>query len=71
MKTKTVQARHLRAGDEIVDGGDGVRRTTHRVNEVHRDRQNVTVILRGSGSQFDRRPYLPRDRVRIKQQESA
>lgn len=65
MTTKQLQARHLHVGMEIVDGGDGVRRSAHRINELSVSSSEVVVIVR-DGQGFDPRTYRPRDLVRVR-----
>lgn len=68
MKTKTIEARHLQAGDEIVDGGDGARRTSHPIGELRTSSMGVLAVVR-KGDAFDRRTFNPKDPVRIKESE--
>jgi hypothetical protein len=65
MTTKTVQAQHLHVGDEIVDGGgDGVRRTRHRIQELKVNRASVTAVAR-TGETFQTLQFEPLGVVRI------
>jgi hypothetical protein len=67
--TKRIQARHLGPGMEIVEGGDGVRRTAYKITEIHVDREKVEVVVR-LPDRFDRRTFAPRDPVRIRLKET-
>jgi hypothetical protein len=64
MQTKLIQARHLSIANAIVDGGDGVRRTTHPINELHIDPAKVVAVVR-KGEGFDRRELDPKQSVRV------
>ena len=65
MITKTIQARNLSVGDEIVDGGNGVKRTRNRIQALHRNPAGVTSVQVRVGEVFDTRSFQPRDEVRI------
>ena len=69
MRTKTIQARHLHAGYEIVEGGDGTRRTAHFINELYCSKTEVYAIVR-EGEGFGRRDWKPKDQVRVKVDDS-
>jgi hypothetical protein len=71
MKTKVIQARHLQLGDEIVDGGDGVRRTAHKINEIYVSRTEVFVRVRKGDRNFDPRDLKPKDPIRIRTDKEA
>lgn len=66
MITKHLQARHLHAGMEIVDGGDGVKRTAHAIGEVHINPEGVRVLVR-KGEGFEPRSFEPREQVRVRE----
>lgn len=65
MKTKLLQARHLHVGMEIVEGGDGQRRSARMINEVQVGHDSVTAVVR-SGQGFEHKNYDPHKSVRVK-----
>lgn len=63
MITKQVRARRLTTRHEIVRGGDGRRRTTHKLCEVSKSPTTVEVVLAGT---WERVTYEPGQLVRVK-----
>jgi len=67
MRTKTVQARHVHAGDKLVLGGDGVRRSAHHIGELFQHGTTGAVTLRyRDGDAFTPVTYAKTDPVRIR-----
>lgn len=62
MVTKQIQARHLSTRYQLVRGGDGKPRTTHKLCEVAIDLQLVEVRIADT---FERVTFEPRERIRI------